>query len=117
LQDAPKFTQIGIFGLKIYHLATLLALATSGPGRPDSANSRHLGECILGQLQRYNTSNKFVGYFFAEKNVFISTKIDYATFWPIFSQTHLVALAASDLKKNTGGAAAPCIDFIGASVM
>jgi hypothetical protein len=24
LQDTPKFTQIGIFGLKIYHLATLL---------------------------------------------------------------------------------------------
>jgi hypothetical protein len=24
LQDPPKFTQIGIFGLKIYHLATLL---------------------------------------------------------------------------------------------
>jgi hypothetical protein len=23
LQDLPKFTQIGIFGLKIYHLATL----------------------------------------------------------------------------------------------
>jgi hypothetical protein len=26
LQDLPKFTQIGIFGLKIYHLATLLKL-------------------------------------------------------------------------------------------
>jgi hypothetical protein len=24
LQDPPKFTQIGIFGLKIYHLATLI---------------------------------------------------------------------------------------------
>jgi hypothetical protein len=24
LQDPPKFTQIGIFGLKIYHLANLL---------------------------------------------------------------------------------------------
>jgi hypothetical protein len=24
LQDAPKFTQIWIFGLKIYHLATLI---------------------------------------------------------------------------------------------
>jgi hypothetical protein len=24
LQDPPKFTQIGILGLKIYHLATLL---------------------------------------------------------------------------------------------
>jgi hypothetical protein len=24
LQDPPKFTQIGIFGLKIYHLATLV---------------------------------------------------------------------------------------------
>jgi hypothetical protein len=24
LQDLPKFTQIGIFGLKIYRLATLL---------------------------------------------------------------------------------------------
>jgi hypothetical protein len=24
LQDPPKFTQNGIFGLKIYHLATLL---------------------------------------------------------------------------------------------
>jgi hypothetical protein len=24
LQDPPKFTQIRIFGLKIYHLATLL---------------------------------------------------------------------------------------------
>jgi hypothetical protein len=23
LQETPKFTQIGIFGLKIYHLATL----------------------------------------------------------------------------------------------
>jgi hypothetical protein len=26
LQDPPKFTQIGIFGLKIYHLAILLSL-------------------------------------------------------------------------------------------
>jgi hypothetical protein len=25
LQDPPKFTQIGIFGLKIFHLATLKA--------------------------------------------------------------------------------------------
>jgi hypothetical protein len=24
LQDTPKYTQIGIFGLKIYHLATLV---------------------------------------------------------------------------------------------
>jgi hypothetical protein len=32
LQDPPKFTQIGIFGLKIYHLATLLDM------------SRHLSE-------------------------------------------------------------------------
>jgi hypothetical protein len=23
LKDPPKFTQIGIFGLKVYHLATL----------------------------------------------------------------------------------------------
>jgi hypothetical protein len=30
LQDPPKFTQIGIFGLKIYHLATL-RFWTSGP--------------------------------------------------------------------------------------
>jgi hypothetical protein len=26
LQDLQKFTQIGIFGLKIYHLATLISL-------------------------------------------------------------------------------------------
>jgi hypothetical protein len=26
LQGTPKFTQIGIFGLKIYHLATLAVL-------------------------------------------------------------------------------------------
>jgi hypothetical protein len=30
LQDLPKFAQIGIFGLKIYHLATL-ALACKAP--------------------------------------------------------------------------------------
>jgi hypothetical protein len=28
LKDPPKFTQIGIFGLKIYHLATLELLQT-----------------------------------------------------------------------------------------
>jgi hypothetical protein len=28
LQDTPKFTQIGIFGLKIHHLATLVQLHT-----------------------------------------------------------------------------------------
>jgi hypothetical protein len=28
LQDPPKFTEIGIFGLKIYHLATLAASGT-----------------------------------------------------------------------------------------
>jgi hypothetical protein len=28
-QDTTKFTQIGIFGLKIYHLATLATLASS----------------------------------------------------------------------------------------
>jgi hypothetical protein len=28
LQDPPKFTQIGTFGLKICHLATLSAAAT-----------------------------------------------------------------------------------------
>jgi hypothetical protein len=26
LQDTPKFTQIGIFGFKIYHLATLVTI-------------------------------------------------------------------------------------------
>jgi hypothetical protein len=28
LQDPPKFTRIGIFGLKIYHLATLTCILT-----------------------------------------------------------------------------------------
>jgi hypothetical protein len=28
LQDPPKFTQIGIFGLKTNHLATLLSVAS-----------------------------------------------------------------------------------------
>jgi hypothetical protein len=27
LQDSPKFTQIGIFGFKKYHLATLIEFA------------------------------------------------------------------------------------------
>jgi hypothetical protein len=31
LQDPPKFTQIGIFGLKIYHLATLLTTRIKPP--------------------------------------------------------------------------------------
>jgi hypothetical protein len=33
LQDPPKFIQIGIFGLKLYHLATLIALGTAGQPR------------------------------------------------------------------------------------
>jgi hypothetical protein len=35
LQDQPKFTQIGIFGLKTNHLATLLS---SSPGRRVSSH-------------------------------------------------------------------------------
>jgi hypothetical protein len=31
LQDPPKFTQIGIFGLKIYHLATLILVCRRIP--------------------------------------------------------------------------------------
>jgi hypothetical protein len=39
LQDPPKFTPIGIFGLKIYHLATLVK---SGPLKP-----KRLCACLL----------------------------------------------------------------------
>jgi hypothetical protein len=37
LQGAQKFTQIGIFGLKIYHLATLILVP--GAGLPDGTFS------------------------------------------------------------------------------
>jgi hypothetical protein len=33
LKDPPKFTQIGIFGLKINHLATLICTFGSSPRR------------------------------------------------------------------------------------
>jgi hypothetical protein len=35
LQDPPKFTQIGIFGLKIFHLATLKMCAVRFGGNSD----------------------------------------------------------------------------------
>jgi hypothetical protein len=32
-QGPPKYSQIGIFGLKIYHLATLLSVEADGCGK------------------------------------------------------------------------------------
>jgi hypothetical protein len=43
LQDPPKFTQIGIFGLKINHLATLVGEAHPLPSERSTSVTR-LGE-------------------------------------------------------------------------
>jgi hypothetical protein len=45
LQDPPKFTQLGIFGLKIYHLATLAW--SSGV-----VSACHRGDWSYGSLDR-----------------------------------------------------------------
>jgi hypothetical protein len=45
LSDTPKATQIGIFGLKIYHLATLPF--------PQSINNCHFLEKFFNHLPKY----------------------------------------------------------------
>jgi hypothetical protein len=37
--DSPKFTQIGIFGMKIYHLATLMETFRGNPETMDFAEN------------------------------------------------------------------------------
>jgi hypothetical protein len=57
VQDLPKFTQIGIFGLKIYHLATL-----TGDRR-----QHLLAETNFGGAQfKVETRESLIRYFSAE---------------------------------------------------
>jgi hypothetical protein len=49
MQDTPKFTQIRIFGLKIYHLATLLQII---PIRVDAALSKKVIEKVRNACGR-----------------------------------------------------------------
>jgi hypothetical protein len=69
LQDLPKFTQIGIFGLKIYHLATLELLPTF-VFQHVSNISNHICGYAHGQkcaLTYYNLTGPFTYAFYLEK--------------------------------------------------
>jgi hypothetical protein len=57
LQDPPKFTQIGVWGLKIYHLATLVCRAE--PSLPQKKIFRNTNESLLHSW-RYWKHRQFV---------------------------------------------------------
>jgi hypothetical protein len=65
------------------------------PWWPDWANLGQLDSCLLGTVfENYRSRQPtFLRYFSADKVLnLISTKLGWAPFWAIFSQTHLVTL-------------------------
>jgi hypothetical protein len=60
------------------------------PGWPDWANFRLLGDCLLWVVLNITDLAQMFVLLFSTENVLILTKKDWATFWEIFLQTHLV---------------------------
>jgi hypothetical protein len=58
LQDRPKFTQIGIFGLKMHHLATLV----DGP-RFKEKQAKNMAEGCGMDMQKKKNKMLQAGYF------------------------------------------------------
>jgi hypothetical protein len=75
LQDPPKVTQIKIFGLKIYHLATLLTLAASicRPDQPVNLSFSSSDRFVFRQ-HFLSTSVFFLRLFFKLKCVSLSCR-------------------------------------------
>jgi hypothetical protein len=63
-------------------------------GWPDWVNFRPTGDCLFGQWLGNNRSSPHYGQLYCSvKLICINrVKMDWATFWAIFSQTHLVTL-------------------------
>jgi hypothetical protein len=65
LQDHPKFTQIGILGFKIYHLATLI----------DRKSFSVTKSRILGQALPFPVQNVFFIYRYLGTCVYLSSSL------------------------------------------
>jgi hypothetical protein len=60
-----------------------------------------LGDCLLWAVVcKFRKQCELFGFFFhIESQEFILTKNDWATFWATFSQTHLVTLPATNVRR------------------
>jgi hypothetical protein len=58
LQGTPKFSQIGILGLKIYHLAAMIVTLSGCTYVPSAARSRRRAMCETVQTALMATSSK-----------------------------------------------------------
>jgi hypothetical protein len=66
------------------------------------ARVTRLGDCFLWTFfEKLLESPKILGYFFSTGKSYVSilTKMDWATLWAIFSQTHPVTLAVACSRK------------------
>jgi hypothetical protein len=65
-------------------------------GWPDWANFRPSGDCLLwAVLEKLQIPHEWATLFHTKGYALILAQIEWATFWAIFSQTHLVTLALS----------------------
>jgi hypothetical protein len=84
-QDNPKFTKIGTFGLKIYHLATLL------PDTIFTALNLFVGFLTI----EYIFSNSWKNY--PAKNVQILVSLIWSTYFTSFLEKHLTQTVCKNL--------------------
>jgi hypothetical protein len=68
-QDPPKFTQIGIFGLKINHLATLIEGRALFPGKEE----RQFGDSLL-PLKKINQTEWHFDFGMLTNNISLPTR-------------------------------------------
>jgi predicted nucleic acid binding AN1-type Zn finger protein len=61
MQDPPKFSYIGIFGLKIYDLATLCSIKSSEGGYASKANPT-IVSCNASAVKTYNATSSLVRF-------------------------------------------------------
>jgi hypothetical protein len=111
LQDPPKFTQIGIFGLKTNHLATQFWVSLFNLEAMSAYSSawlvlinrvtrlgefspigRHISVGIFYRI----SSNNWACFFHDKSYVLIFKKMNWATFGATFLQTHLVTLSSCE---------------------
>jgi hypothetical protein len=68
---------------------------------PDSANFRkHLTIATLGSFLKITNVAQIIGQYFPQKIICLNFDKKSATFSPVFSQTHLVTLAATVFSIN-----------------
>jgi hypothetical protein len=104
MQDPPKFTKVGIFGLKICHLATLLEKSLSGLCQGDQIGrifAYWMIVCFWAVRLKITEvpSQKLWATLFGNCNNF-DKKICWSTFWATFVQTRLVTVASGHQGLN-----------------